>query len=208
LGTLGAAMGAGAGIASWNGEATEPNSWYSLVLVSSWMSKADVEDEVGVAGVWESQVGKLAPRFRPPWRLRRFATGLPALDWSTLMASVRFSGLMEMVAKESALPLANFVTPVLGEPEPSKSGIEWRDCFSRCLRVTELIPSAKSRNEGFSWPRTSGSEAGGAIELPESGEGPKTRFKGLLGDARIRLWMPVEEGLDRAERSDNLTLGG
>jgi hypothetical protein len=42
--------------------------------------------------------------------------------------------------------------------------------------------------------------------LPESGEGPKTRLRGLLGDIRVRDRGRFI-GFDRKERTDSLMFG-
>jgi len=89
------------------------------------------------------------PRLEPPWRLRRFATGLPMFDSSTDIASLRFIGLTEIDVKESVLFPRNLEIPFLEDPETSRC-IEWRDGFSRLRRDTGLSASANSVNEGFS----------------------------------------------------------
>jgi hypothetical protein len=73
-----------------------------------------------------------------PWRLRRFATGLPKLDWpKSIAASLRFRGLTEIGGNGSVLPSINFERPFFVDPETSRCS-EWRDGRSRLRRVTGL----------------------------------------------------------------------
>jgi hypothetical protein len=98
-----------------------------------------------------------------PWRLRRFATGLPKLVWSRLMAaSLRLSGLTEIEGNDSLLTSMNFETPVFVDPETSRC-IEWRDGRSRFARVAGLNAAEQSRKVAFSWPRDSAREADGGM---------------------------------------------
>ena len=59
----------------------------------------------------------------------------------------------------------------------------------------------------FSWPGASDVGVVEATGFPESGAEPKTRFKGLFGEARWRDKGRVMEGLGRAERTESLMLG-
>jgi hypothetical protein len=59
----------------------------------------------------------------------------------------------------------------------------------------------------FSWPgEASEAPDDGGVELPESDAVVRTRFRGLLGDARSRVEAFEEDGLGRADRSESLTL--
>lgn len=97
----------------------------------------------------------------------------------------------------------NFEMPFLEIPETSRC-IECRVGFSRLRRVAGLSLPTNSLYEGFSWSWGSGSEAETGTGLPESGNGPKTRFRGLFGDPRVRDVGLDVAGLVLAERSDSL----
>ena len=72
---------------------------------------------------------KSVSRLEIPCRLRRFATGLPRLVWSTLiLASLRLSGLIEIAGNGSVFASINLDKPFLDEPETSRC-IEWRVGF-------------------------------------------------------------------------------
>ncbi|KAL2126022.1 hypothetical protein VTI74DRAFT_1931 [Chaetomium olivicolor] len=121
-----------------------------------------------------------------------------------MVASLRFSGLTEIDGNGSPLFSMNFEMPFFEEPETSRC-IEWRVGRSRLRRVGGLNEMGQSPRVAFSWPRESAAAAGGTW-LPESGEGPKTRFRGLLGEPRDRDKGRVI-GLDLEERTESLMLG-
>jgi hypothetical protein len=126
-----------------------PVSWYSW-FASSWMSKPC--DWLAPYGMIALSKKLKLPRPETPWRLRRFATGLPKLgsSSSTAIASLRFIGLTEIDGKESRLPPMSLDKPFFEDPDKSRC-MEWRDGFSRLRRDIGLSASAASLNE-VSWP--------------------------------------------------------
>lgn len=142
-----------------------------------------------------------------PCKLLRFATGLPKLVCSGfIIASVLLSGLTAAEGKISDLRSRNFERDCFDAPETSKC-IEWREGFSRPRRDEGLKASAKSRRVLFSWPGASQGDEVSATGFPESGATPKTRFKGLFGDARVRDKGREATGFGLAERTESLTPG-
>lgn len=122
------------------------------------------------------------------------------------MASLLFSGLADATGKISDLRSMNLERESFEAPETSRC-IEWREGFSRPRRDEGLKASAKSRRVLFSWPGASKGDEVGATGFPESGAAPKTRFKGLFGDARVRDKGLDAAGFGLAERTESLTLG-
>lgn len=122
-----------------------------------------------------------------------------------MSASLRLSGLTEMEGNGSLLTSMNFETPFFVEPETSRCN-EWREDRSRFPRVAGLNATGQFVKVVFSWPRDSAKAVEGGIGLPESGDGPKTRFSGLFGDMRDRDRGRVI-GFDRIERTESFMFG-
>jgi hypothetical protein len=120
-----------------------------------------------------------------------------------MAASLRFSGLTEIAGNGSVFTSINFERPFFVDPDTSRCS-EWREGRSRLRRVAGL--NGQSGRVAFSWPRTSARETDGGTGLPESGDGPKTRFRGLLGDSRDRDKGRVT-GFALEERTESLMLG-
>lgn len=122
-----------------------------------------------------------------------------------MSASLRLSGLTEIEGNGSLLTSMNFESPFFVDPETSRCN-EWREGRSRLPRVVGLNATGQSVKVAFSWPRDSATEADGGMGLPESGEGPKTRLRGLFGDIRDRDRGRVM-GFERMERTESLMFG-
>ena len=145
------------------------------------------------------------PRLDMPWRLRRFATGLPKLAWpKSMIASVRFSGLEVDVGTTSPRTSGNLVGVVLEAPERSRC-ILCLDGFSMLTRGLWPKASARLWKVVFSWPKSVSRELGGfGVVFPASDVMLSARFSGLLG-GRGRL-VGLDEGtLGRADRRESLT---
>lgn len=147
---------------------------------------------------------KSFPKLDIPCSERRLATGLPRLAWSRFMvASFLFSGLTVLEGNASVAS-SNLEMLLFDDPETSRCS-EWRDDLSGWRREAGLDPKIMSPR--FSWPWAAvGDGRAGRFEFPESGETPKTRLRGLLGDTRVLESGRVTTGFGLADRTESLRL--